>query len=51
VGGRTDKLSEITDGLAAGERIVTNGAYGVQDSAKVVPLRGAPSAASTGEQP
>lgn len=51
VGGRTDKLSEITKGLAAGERIVTNGAYGVQDSAKVVPLRGAPSAGSGTEQP
>lgn len=42
VGGRTDKVSEITQGLTAGERIVAYGAYGVQDSAKVVPLRQAP---------
>jgi hypothetical protein len=42
VGARTDKLSEITQGLSAGERIVVHGAYGVQDSARVVPLRQAP---------
>ncbi|HEY7237122.1 MAG TPA: efflux RND transporter periplasmic adaptor subunit [Gemmatimonadaceae bacterium] len=42
VGGRTDKVAEIIEGLAAGERVVTYGAYGVSDSAKVVPLgRGA----------
>ena len=29
---------EITEGLKAGERVVTYGAYGVEDSAKVVPL-------------
>jgi RND family efflux transporter MFP subunit len=38
VGGRTDKVAEITSGLAAGERVVTYGAYGLEDSAKVVPL-------------
>jgi len=38
IGGRTDKVAEITSGLAAGERVVTYGAYGVEDSAKVVPL-------------
>ena len=38
VGGRTDRVAEITRGLAAGERIVTYGAYGVSDSAKVVPV-------------
>ncbi|HMC57486.1 MAG TPA: efflux RND transporter periplasmic adaptor subunit [Gemmatimonadaceae bacterium] len=37
VGGRTDRLAEITQGLAAGERIVTYGAYGIEDSAKVAP--------------
>jgi RND family efflux transporter MFP subunit len=37
VGGRTDKVAEITRGLAAGERVVTYGAYGISDSAKVVP--------------
>ena len=39
VGGRTDRVAEITDGLAAGERVVTSGAYGVDDSAKVVPVK------------
>ena len=35
VGGRNDKGVEIVEGLHAGERIVTYGAYGVTDSAKV----------------
>jgi RND family efflux transporter MFP subunit len=35
VGGRTDKLAEISAGLKAGERVVTYGAYGIEDSAKV----------------
>jgi len=39
VGGRTDKIAEITQGLTAGERVVTYGAYGVSDSAKVVPAK------------
>ena len=54
VGGRTDKVAEITQGLAAGERIVTYGAYGVSDSAKVVPAKDtnpAPSSASKAEKP
>jgi membrane fusion protein (multidrug efflux system) len=38
VGGKTDKVAEITSGLTAGERVVTYGAYGIEDSAKVVPL-------------
>jgi membrane fusion protein (multidrug efflux system) len=37
VGARTAAEAEITDGLRAGEKVVTYGAYGVQDSAKVVP--------------
>lgn len=37
VGGKTSTLAEILEGLKAGERVVTFGAYGVQDSAKVVP--------------
>lgn len=37
VGGRTASVTEIRSGLVAGERIVTYGAYGVQDSARVVP--------------
>lgn len=39
VGGRTDKVAEITQGLASGDRVVTYGAYGVSDSAKVVPAK------------
>ena len=42
VGGRSDAAAEITKGLAAGERVVTYGAYGVEDSAKVVPLGQSP---------
>ena len=36
VGSRTDSLVEILRGLKGGERIVTRGAFGVSDSAKVV---------------
>jgi len=39
VGGRTDKFDEITQGLTGDERVVTYGAYGVSDSAKVVPAK------------
>jgi cobalt-zinc-cadmium efflux system membrane fusion protein len=35
VGRRTDAVAEITSGLAGGERVVTEGAYGVEDSVKV----------------
>ncbi len=35
VGRRTDAVAEITSGLAGGERVVTEGAYGVDDSVKV----------------
>ena len=35
VGGKSDKGVEIVEGLRAGERVVTYGAYGVTDSAKV----------------
>jgi RND family efflux transporter MFP subunit len=38
VGGRTERVAEITEGLRVGERIVTYGAYGVEDSVKVVPV-------------
>jgi hypothetical protein len=44
VGGRSETLAEITDGLKAGERVVTYGAYGMDDSVKVAPT--APAAAS-----
>lgn len=36
VGSRTGGFAEITSGLQAGEKVVTYGAYGVEDSAKVV---------------
>jgi len=39
VGGQSDSLAEITSGLATGERVVTYGAFGVQDSAKIVQVR------------
>jgi len=39
VGGRTEKVAEITSGLTAGERVVTYGAYGVTDSAKIAPVQ------------
>ena len=53
VGGRTDKVAEITEGLTGGERVVTYGAYGVSDSAKVVPAKqpAAASAAPKEEKP
>jgi RND family efflux transporter MFP subunit len=35
IGGRTEALVEIVSGLAAGETIVTHGAYGTADGAKV----------------
>ena|SRR6185437_6057741 len=35
VGRRTDVIAEITSGLSGGERVVTEGAYGVEDSVKV----------------
>ena len=40
VGGRTSRLAEITEGVTAGEKVVTYGAYGVEDSSKVVPASG-----------
>ncbi|HEX5385306.1 MAG TPA: efflux RND transporter periplasmic adaptor subunit [Gemmatimonadales bacterium] len=40
VGGRTASTVEITSGLEGGETVVTHGAYGVTDSALVVPPRG-----------
>jgi cobalt-zinc-cadmium efflux system membrane fusion protein len=46
VGGKATGVDWITDGLKAGERIVTTGAYGMQDSAKVAPLTPAARAAA-----
>lgn len=36
VGGRTDTVAEIKSGLQGGERVVTYGAYGLEDGARVV---------------
>lgn len=36
VGGRTEKIAEILAGLRGGESVVTYGAYGLEDSVKVV---------------
>jgi RND family efflux transporter MFP subunit len=36
IGARADSLVEITSGLTAGETVVTYGAYGMEDSVKVV---------------
>jgi RND family efflux transporter MFP subunit len=36
IGGRTEKSAWITDGVKAGEKVVTKGAYGVDDSTKVL---------------
>ena len=35
VGGRTESVVEITEGLRGGETVVTQGAFGMEDSAKV----------------
>jgi hypothetical protein len=35
VGARTEALAEIVTGLRAGEVVVTSGAYGVEDGAKI----------------
>jgi hypothetical protein len=39
VGRRTEATAEIVSGLAAGERVVTEGAYGLEDSVKVAQAR------------
>jgi len=35
LGARTETLVEILTGLAAGEKVVTSGAYGVSDGARI----------------
>lgn len=40
VGARSGQRAEITSGLSGGETVVTVGAYGVDDSARVVPIGG-----------
>jgi membrane fusion protein (multidrug efflux system) len=39
IGGRNGGMAEITDGLQGGETVVTYGAYGVEDGAKIVPKK------------
>jgi cobalt-zinc-cadmium efflux system membrane fusion protein len=35
LGGRTDRFAEVLNGVAAGERVVTLGAFGVEDGARI----------------
>ena len=35
VGGRSESLAEILSGLTAGETVITTGAYGIEDGAKI----------------
>jgi RND family efflux transporter MFP subunit len=51
VGGRTDAAAEIVAGLTAGERVVTVGAYGVDDGARIAPPGQPTSPAKTGATP
>ena len=53
VGARTDSTAEITEGLKGGERVVTYGAYGVEDSVKVTaaPAAKAKAASDTAARP
>jgi RND family efflux transporter MFP subunit len=44
VGGKDESGAEITEGLTVGERVVTQGAYGMSDSARVQSLSPAPAA-------
>lgn len=39
VGGRSGGVAEITAGLVGGETVVTYGAYGVEDGARIVPKK------------
>jgi hypothetical protein len=39
VGRWSEATAEIVSGLAAGERVVTEGAYGLEDSVKVAQAR------------
>jgi RND family efflux transporter MFP subunit len=39
VGARSETLAEITSGITGGETVVTYGAFGVEDSAKIVPAK------------
>jgi cobalt-zinc-cadmium efflux system membrane fusion protein len=48
VGGRSATSAEILEGLHAGERVVTYGAYGVEDSTRIAP---ATSAGDTSKPP
>jgi hypothetical protein len=41
IGGRTSTSAEIVEGLTVGERIVTFGAYAVEDNAKILPMNAA----------
>jgi RND family efflux transporter MFP subunit len=55
IGGRTDTIAEVLKGLSAGERVVTLGAFGVEDSSKITapvkPVQGAPPGPDSAAKP
>ncbi len=51
IGGRTASGVEILEGLSPGDRIVTFGAYGMEDSAKVVPMNAGKTPPDTADKP
>lgn len=51
IGGRTANGVEILEGVSAGDRIVTFGAYGMEDSAKVVPLNAGKAKPDSADKP
>ena len=51
IGARTDSTAEVLTGLRAGERVVTYGAYGVEDSVKVATPGAAPRASAGTARP
>lgn len=42
IGVRMNQLAEVVSGLASGERVVTEGAYGIDDGARIAPRGSAP---------
>ncbi|HET9012761.1 MAG TPA: hypothetical protein VFN38_13140, partial [Gemmatimonadaceae bacterium] len=51
IGARTDSTAEVLEGLKGGERIVTYGAYGVEDSVKVTTTAAKPAPAAAARPP
>ncbi len=54
IGGRDESRVEIVDGLKGGEKVVTQGAFGVQDSSKVtkeLPVKDSAAAGAKSKEP